>query len=273
MSKSNLKKVVVVLGAGCTGLATACKLQGENYQVYIIEKNGQVGGLSGGVYFQNNLYEYGPHIFHTTDSEVLKEIKDISGTQLLSFKKTIKVEFQGELFSFPLTLKDILSKLPLYTILKAGLSFLYHRICSFLQKEIYNSNAEWVLKKNYGSVLYQLFFKDYIYKVWSLEPKDLDPSFAEQRVPKLSITSLGDRLIHLVKRKKNHQITTQNFIEKTEGENFITVKGFIQICKLMQEKFLQNNGVLYLNSNLKKISITDQNCSSVLFTHDGKDVC
>src|SRR5690242_10761821 len=114
-TQSNHKPKVVIAGAGCAGLAAVIALQKRGYDVTILEKLDRVGGLAGGIHIKGNTYEYGPHIFHTTDPEVLEDVKRIAGHVLIPFEKTIKIKFLGKYFDFPLSVPDILLKLPVAT--------------------------------------------------------------------------------------------------------------------------------------------------------------
>ena len=70
------------------------------------------GNMIGG-----SVYEYGPHIFHTTDPEILAEIKVTMGPDLLPYKHTIR-KFLGNYFQFPLSMREALL-LPATTVLWA----------------------------------------------------------------------------------------------------------------------------------------------------------
>ena len=112
---SNQEKVVI-LGGGIAGLAAAWRLSKKDFEVHIIEISNRPGGLAGGVEWNGNIYEFGPHLFHTTDQEILNDIKNVMGEDLIRFKRTVKIKFMGEYFDFPLSITDILKKLPLKTV-------------------------------------------------------------------------------------------------------------------------------------------------------------
>ena len=67
-----IKKKVIVLGSGPTGLITAWKLLEEGFKVTIIEKNSITGGLCRSWKFKDFILDTGPHIFHTPDKELKK---------------------------------------------------------------------------------------------------------------------------------------------------------------------------------------------------------
>jgi phytoene dehydrogenase-like protein len=89
----NKGKKIIVAGAGCAGLASAIALAKRGHSVTILERLHRVGGLAGGIEIGNNTYEYGPHIFHTTDPEVLADVKRIAGSVLIPYERTIKIKF------------------------------------------------------------------------------------------------------------------------------------------------------------------------------------
>ena len=77
-----MKKTVVVLGAGISGLTAAYTLAKKGLRVIVIEKNDYVGGLAATFCYKNHLIDYGPHNFHTHSSEVFKFVKDELGVPL-----------------------------------------------------------------------------------------------------------------------------------------------------------------------------------------------
>ena len=150
---------VVVLGAGCAGLSAGRRLRELGLPVVVLEAEDHVGGLAGGVRVGGDVYEYGPHIFHTTDASVLTDIKTLMGPELLPYERTIRIKFLGEWFTFPLAISDVLMKLPLTTTIHAGLSLVWHACTGRLFAPA-QENTETVLRREYGEVLYKLFFKE-----------------------------------------------------------------------------------------------------------------
>ena len=107
-----------------------------------------------------NVYEYGPHIFHTTDPEVLADVQRIAGHVLIPFHKTIKIKFLGKYFAFPLAIRDVIFKLPVRTVAHAALSFAWHFVSGGVAGERGMVNSEKVLQRYYGDVLYRIFGRD-----------------------------------------------------------------------------------------------------------------
>ena len=65
-------KKVVIIGAGPAGLTAAYQLlkKRKDYQVIILEKEKQVGGISKTVHYKGNRMDIGGHRFFTKSQEV-----------------------------------------------------------------------------------------------------------------------------------------------------------------------------------------------------------
>ena len=229
---------VVVLGAGCAGLAAARRLRELGLPVVLVEAEDHVGGLAGGVRLGGDVYEYGPHIFHTTDARVMADVKALMGDDLLPYKRTIQIKFLGNYFKFPLSIRDVLVQLPLTTVIHAGLSFAYHFTKGLVIKPEVET-SETLLRRYYGDVLYRIFFKDYIERVWGISPAQFSPAFARERIPRFNILEWLDKA---ASRK------TAGFVEKIEGELWTTKRGFSLICERMSEDLLKKGGELRLST-------------------------
>lgn len=242
---------VVVLGAGCAGLSAARRLRELGRPVLVVEAEDHVGGLAGGVRMGGDVYEYGPHIFHTTDAAIMADVKALAGPELLPYQRTILIKFLGEWFNFPLSIGDVLLKLPPATTLKAGFSFLWHAATGRLAGPR-EENSETVLRREYGDVLYRLFFKDYIEKVWGVPPSEFSPSFARERIPRLNLLEVLDKASSALKRALGlgRAVTTEGFVEKVEGELFTTRRGFSLICDKMAEALEKAGGSVKLNARV-----------------------
>lgn len=243
---------ILVLGAGCAGLSAGRRLRELGVPVLVLEVEDHVGGLAGGVRVGGDVYEYGPHIFHTTDAAILADIKELMGPELLLYERTIRIKFLGAWFSFPLSIADVLVKLPPATTLHAGLSFLWHAAKGILRRPE-RENSETVLRRAYGDVLYRLFFKDYIQKVWGIPPSAFSPAFARERIPRFNVLEFLDKAAAALKRFSaggRNLLKTEGFVEKVEGELYTTRRGFSLICDRMAERLRSAGGEIRLESRV-----------------------
>ena len=67
-----MKKKVIIIGAGPAGLTAAYELlkEKEKYEVIILEKDGQVGGIAKTVTHHGNRMDLGGHRFFTKRKEI-----------------------------------------------------------------------------------------------------------------------------------------------------------------------------------------------------------
>jgi len=262
---------VVVLGAGCAGLSAARRLRGLGRPVVLIEAEDHVGGLAGGVHLGRDVYEYGPHIFHTTDASILADVKALMGADLLPYKRTIEIKFLGNYFKFPLSISDVLLKLPLTTVLRAGFSFLWHFTKGFfVEPEV--ENSETILRRYYGDVLYRIFFKDYIEHVWGVSPAGFSPSFARERIPRFNILEVFDQLAAALKKKfvSAAALKTEGYVEKVAGELWTTKRGFFMICDRMAQDAVKKGADLRLSTKVVGLERDGARVTAVRVESGGK---
>lgn len=260
---------IVILGAGCAGLAAGLRLTKSGIPVVLIEQDDHVGGLAGGVRINGNTYEYGPHTFHTTDPEILNDIKSLMGNTLIPYHRTIKIKFLGNYFKFPLAIRDVLFKLPPLTVIHAGLSFVRHFVTGMFFKPPVE-NSETVLKRYYGNVLYEIFFKTYITSVWGITPAEFSPAFARERIPRMNLLEFWENLLTRTRQRLGQPVKTDGYVEKVEGNLYTTEKGFSLITQRMADEILTHRGQIELNAQVRKIINADKRIQSVEYVQDGE---
>jgi protoporphyrinogen oxidase len=248
----NVQEPVYILGAGCAGLTAGLRLLERRIPCVLVEKDDHVGGLAGGIRLNGNVYEYGPHIFHTTDPEIKAFMKALMGTELIPYERTIKVKFLDQYFKFPLSIPDVLFKLPRRTVVRAFFSFLYE----FIKGAIFHppeANSETVLKRYYGNVLYEIFFKNYIERVWGISPAEFSPAFARQRIPRLNLLETLEKLTKHIPWPRRRPAASDNYVEKVEGDLYTTRQGFSLITQRMEERFRAMGGTILLNTTVQHL--------------------
>jgi protoporphyrinogen oxidase len=270
-NKTSQRLPVLVLGAGCAGLTAALELVNRGFPVVLIEKNETVGGLAGSVHYRGNIYEYGPHVFHSTDLRLKKKIMQLMGNELIEFKRTIKIKFRGKYFEFPLSMREVMFNLPVSTVLKTSLCLMAH-IPSRFGEKLANETCESILKRTYGDVLYRLFFKDYITRVWGIPPSELSPVFATQRIPRLGLVGLFVKLKNALLGNKESKSKKSYLVEKAEGKLYTTHQGFPLIMRRMGEAFAQKGGVLLLGSAVCQLNFSKNKITSVDYRTNNNDI-
>jgi len=261
-------RTIAILGGGCAGLAAGIRLSKSGHRIVLVEQADHVGGLAGGVQIGANTYEYGPHAFHTTDPEILNDVKELMGSELTEYHRSIKIRFLGKYFTFPLTIRDVLVRLPVKTVIHAGLSFVWHFTKGFFSKPK-EENSETLLMRYYGRVLYEIFFKSYIVKVWGISPADFSPSFARERIPRLNLLEFMDRIWAAIKSRLGHKVKTEGYVEKVEGKLYTTRRGFSLITQRMAERLTALGGEVLLNTRVTRVVRDGDRMTAVELTGPG----
>ena len=260
---------IVILGAGCAGLAAALRLTQRGYRVVLIEQEDHVGGLAGGVRLNGNTYEYGPHTFHTTDPEILADIKTLMDDELIPYNRTIKIKFLGNYFKFPLAVRDVLLKLPPQTVLHAGLSFVWYFVTGSIWRPKVET-SETLLRRYYGDVLYELFFKTYITSVWGITPAEFSPAFSRERIPRLNFLDIMDKVRAHARRRFGQTVRTEGYVEKVEGDLYTTRQGFSLITQRMADKVVEAGGRIELNATVTGFERSGDRLDGITFVQEGE---
>ena len=101
----------IILGAGPSGLATAHGLSNKGHEVAVYEGRHVVGGLGGSEEVDGMVFDYGPHIYHTHDQEMIDFWRENFG-DLLEEKEFYAKNFKdGVLYDYPLSY-DAIEKFP-----------------------------------------------------------------------------------------------------------------------------------------------------------------
>lgn len=173
---------VMVIGAGPAGLAAAYAAVQHRLPCLLVEKGGQVGGLSRTVAYRGFRFDIGPHRFFTKNQQVQQLWEDTLGEEFLTVSRFTRIYSQGKFYLYPLKLGNVLAGLGPWDSTRAVLSYLKQRACPVAV----SSYADWITNQ-FGRTLYQAFFRDYTAKVWGIPGEALSPDWAAQRIRNLSL--------------------------------------------------------------------------------------
>ena len=81
-------KHVVIVGAGFTGLAAAIDLLDRGFQVTVLEKDTEPGGLAGSFWVGNQRLEKFYHHWFVTDSHIMQLIRELGGEDNIVHRPT-----------------------------------------------------------------------------------------------------------------------------------------------------------------------------------------
>lgn len=171
-----MKYDFLIVGSGLFGSVFAHEATKAGKKCLIIEKRNHIGGNCYTEKIDNiNIHKYGPHIFHTNDKKIWDWIQQFG--EFNQYKHSPKVNYKGEIYSFPINLLT-LNKL-------WGVTTPEEAIEKLEQVKVNCDNPrnleDWILSQ-VGNDIYETFIKGYTKKQWNKDPKEL-PSSIIKRLP------------------------------------------------------------------------------------------
>lgn len=244
VSINSLKQInpIIIVGAGITGCIIAHGLVRRGYKVILIEKSQDIGGLAKTFHYGDLSFDIGPHRFFTLKPQISWFIKSILEYEYITLPRHSEVYFLDKYYSWPLRLKTIF-KLPFSVAFKSGWDLFFaliknnnHRFCTF---------EDYILM-NYGSNLYNLFFKDYTEKFFGLSPKELHCHWAKEGMKRAIIDERiqSRNLLNIFKTVLNYKTKTEFIYPKT---------GIGEFCNRLAEEIKERKGEIWLNSVIAHI--------------------
>ncbi len=190
---------VAVLGAGAAGLSAAWKLVEAGKKVCVVERDGQVGGLSKTVRRGGFSFDLGGHRIITDEPEVLERLQSLMGEELLVRPRRSQIRFRQRYYSYPLEARDLVTKLPPWTSLRCFAGYLWTHATRRLLRPEDDSLEAWIVNR-FGRPLYELYFGPYTEKLWGCSPREISSDWAVQRI---SLLNLGDVILRLLRLRKD----------------------------------------------------------------------
>lgn len=287
------RKKIVIIGAGPAGLTAAFELSKDNrFEIIILEKSNEIGGLSRTVNYKGFRMDIGGHRFFSKSNVVLRWWEQFMPVENVSKGQEIDLTYQGRTTNFKFsqqnpidrnnmmirtrrsrilflrTFFDYPLRLDFNSFKKFGVIRLTRILMSYLfSKFNFNKpkNLEEFFIKRFGSELYTLFFKSYTEKVWGVPCKEISAEWGEQRIKKLSIRKA---IIHLFKNKSDG--IAQKNIETSLIEQFLYPKlGPGQMWELVAEECKSNGVKIIFNSCVEGFSRNEYHLNEVYFTSQG----
>jgi protoporphyrinogen oxidase len=180
---------VAIVGAGITGLTTACLLRRRGADVTVFEAGPGEGGLAGSFRREGFSFDFGPHEFCTDNGELIALVREICGDDLIAVEKRVAHHFLGRYVNYPFQIVDLLKNIGPALSLRATVEVAACRLKNLLRLPADDSFESWT-NARFGKTLYEIYFGPYTKKVWGIDPAQLDPRTASQRITIDSIFDL-----------------------------------------------------------------------------------
>ena len=237
-------KKVVIIGSGPTGLITGLSLSEKeaNFDINIFDASEHIGGLTGSEEIDGMPFDYGPHIFHSNDEEIIKFIKKHCSDLLVEKEFFYKNYKEGELYDYPISW-DSIEKFST-------------KIKQKIKDEVTNLNSENLKRaRNFkecvvelvGPTLQSIFFEKYTEKLWGIPSEKTSADWAPNRIEL---------------RKKNKAFYTGQFSACGKYGAGPVMERFADLAKI--------NGVKFHLGHLVTELKTDDNCITKICFANGK---
>lgn len=288
-----MEKKVIIIGAGPAGLTAAYKLlEHGNILPIVIEKEDFVGGISRTVVHNGNRIDIGGHRFFSKSKEVNDIWNEVMPTQgkptkyesklkdtrkyfdngpnpdevdkvFLIRSRVSRILYMRKFFDYPISMK-------VSTIVNMGFLNTFNSAISYAKAQLFKRKEvtlEDFMVNRFGKSLYQMFFKDYTYKVWGRYPCDISADWGAQRIKGLSLTKA---ILHMLKSKFKLTEKSESSIETSLIEEFLYPKmGPGQFWENMADKIVESGGEILKKTRVVGINIYEDTINSVNIIENG----
>ena len=100
-----IKKDVIIIGGGITGLSLAKELGEKDY--LILESENEIGGYCKTIKTENFTWDYSGHFFHFKNEDIKKELTSNIECNILEIKKKSKIYYNHSYIDFPFHFCDV----------------------------------------------------------------------------------------------------------------------------------------------------------------------
>jgi protoporphyrinogen oxidase len=226
---------VVILGGGLAGLACAQALARHNRAPVLLEKDAAVGGLARTLSKGGFQFDTGPHRWYSKDPEIDSWLEELLGEELTTVRRLTRIYYMGRLFRYPLRPTELLrlgTRSSLY-ILKDLVSPAASRPPGA------EGSLEEAFVEQFGSTLYERFFRSYSEKLWGRPCTELSADWARQRTRGLTLRQVLKRIVW-----------ERGSVRSLAGAFKYPRRGIGRIAEKLAEDVCARGGTLHLQSEV-----------------------
>lgn len=167
-----------ILGGGIAGLAAAGAARERGVSCVLYEAADRLGGNAITLEHDGFRYDSGAHRFHDRLPAVTRHIHSLLGADLHPVDAPSRIHLNGTFVDFPLSPWDLLTKLPVRTVLRSSLDLVAAR----LRRRRACRNLEDYAVRAYGRTVATTFLTNYSLKLWGLSSDRLSTAAAGKRL-------------------------------------------------------------------------------------------
>src|SRR5262245_25709949 len=194
---------VGIIGAGPAGLTAAYLLAKQGVRVTVLEADPEyVGGIARTARYKGYHFDIGGHRFFSKSKEVEDFWTELLPNDMLERPRSSRIFYRGNFFAYPLKAGEALKKLGIFEATRCVLSYFKAR---WFPIKPAKSFEDWVTNQ-FGSRLFNIFFKTYTEKVWGMSCKEISADWAAQRIKGLSLKTAILNALWKKKPKQRGQV-------------------------------------------------------------------
>jgi protoporphyrinogen oxidase len=181
-----VKKDVVVLGGGLSGLSAAETLTRAGKDLIVFEADPVVGGLSKTVIHNDFRFDLGGHRFITKNERIEQYVRRLLDDESLAVSRKSKIYMRDRFFDYPLKPYNAIFGMGIPTTARILFDYIKEKVKGIFITPVNVSLEDWVVN-NFGRTMFNLYFKDYSEKVWGIGCDRISEEWVSQRIRGLSL--------------------------------------------------------------------------------------
>ncbi len=208
--------MIVILGAGLSGLSAAFHLKGKEYQIY--EKEREVGGLCRSVVDDGYTFDHTGHLLHLSHPYMQKILKELLPDRLIRHQRRASIYLKGSYIPFPFQAN--LWALPKDLTRECLVEFI----------RAHSGNAKggddflsWIYRA-FGSGIAKHFMIPYNEKLWKIPLEEISLEWVERFIPCPDLEEVIDGALGINLRGFGYN---QEFLYPLEGGIQVLPQAFL----------------------------------------------
>lgn len=237
---------VVIIGGGPAGLTAAAKTCQAGLRPLVLERSGELGGISRTVCYKGYRFDIGGHRFYTKVRAVENFWHEVLPPhEFRVCRRLSRIYYNRRFFAYPIQAFDALCKLGFWNSVLIVFSYGRAKIFPSREEKTFEQN----ICNRFGRRLFNTFFKSYTEKVWGIPCDQISSDWANQRIGEFGLGAALKK--SLAKRfRRNEQAET---VKTLIGEFHYPRLGPGQMWETVAENVAQNGGEIELSCDVERI--------------------
>ncbi len=258
----------MVIGAGVCGLYAALTLARAGRLVTVLEKETFLGGLAASPVVNGTPHDFGVHMLHGFDAELLKDLLHLMGDECHPVPLHATIRWRGHSFHYPLRFMDLIESLSLAELFRSISGLLLAGLRTRFSPPFHAADAEEALIELYGEPLYELFFETFTHRYWGIHPRSLSATFVKSKMPRLSAVDAIRRVL----RRLGLPVRQPSVESALEDEILhYSKKGAATLPEAIAREIRRLGGEILTDCQLSRIEHSNTRIQEIHFLHDGNE--